>query len=375
MLKRANAKWVGRLLPWLAVLGLIALAGCQTLGPASVKAGRAQYNAAIHQTDKESLLLNLVRLRYNETPYFMEVSSVIASPVLEIITDATATITSGAATTYGVTPGLAYIENPSITYVPLSGERLIKRMLTPVDARTLTLLTEGGWDADRILRLCIQSVNGVGNAQEAAGPTPEISPEYEVFRRIAKNWRTLEQKNLLLIGAKDPQDEKSENTSVEFSLMPAALEIPAGQQLLRDLALDPKAKSYRLKKSIFGGGGDTVAVVTRPIMGIMYYLSQGVQVPKADITARVVTVTRDTNGNLFNWGEITAGLMNVQSSVGVPDKAYVAVYYRGHWFYISDDDIDSKRTFSLLSILLALNAGQTSGVGPIITRPIGGGGR
>ena len=39
-----------------------------------------------------------------------------------------------------------------------------------------------------------------------------------------------------------------------------------------------------------------------------------------------------------------------------PDRAFVSVHYRGHWFYIDDADLDSKTTFDLLPHLVSLQS-------------------
>jgi hypothetical protein len=45
------------------------------------------------------------------------------------------------------------------------------------------LLHRSGWSLDRLLRVCVQSLNQVPNAARAAGPTPGRAPEYEAFDR------------------------------------------------------------------------------------------------------------------------------------------------------------------------------------------------
>jgi hypothetical protein len=55
------------------------LIGCHQAGPDSVETSRSNYNIAIQQTSSEQLLLNLARLRYRDTPFFMEVASVSTS--------------------------------------------------------------------------------------------------------------------------------------------------------------------------------------------------------------------------------------------------------------------------------------------------------
>ena len=48
------------------------MGGC--FGPTAIRQTRDRYNEAIRQTNDEELLLNLVRLRYNEHPSFLPVT-------------------------------------------------------------------------------------------------------------------------------------------------------------------------------------------------------------------------------------------------------------------------------------------------------------
>ena len=62
-----------------SVLGVIILgnAGCTSLGHKNVSPDRFNYNDAISRSTQEQMLLNLVRLRFFETPVLLSVSSVL----------------------------------------------------------------------------------------------------------------------------------------------------------------------------------------------------------------------------------------------------------------------------------------------------------
>ena len=49
---------------------------------------------------------------------------------------------------------------------------------------------------------------------------------------------------------------------------------------------------------------------------------------------------------------------------------YASVRYRGHSFYIDDGDLSSKSTFSMLNLVLALQAGEIPSGAPILTLPV-----
>ena len=53
-----------------------AVTACGGLGASKVKGERSRYNIAIQGSNDEQLLLNLVRLKYRDTPFFLQVSSV-----------------------------------------------------------------------------------------------------------------------------------------------------------------------------------------------------------------------------------------------------------------------------------------------------------
>ena len=105
-------------------------------------------------------------------------------------------------------------------------------------------------------------------------------------------------------------------------------------------------------------------------MGSLFYVSQSVEVPPDDERAKRVTISRDAEGNRFDWREVTGGLVHIHSSKKKPQDAYLAVHYRGSWFYIEDSDLTSKSTFSLLMQLFALQAGEIKSTGPILTLPV-----
>ena len=70
--KKANHRYF-----LLIVLALLIVSGCAARGARRVPADRFNYNAAIAQSTREQMLLNIVRGRYLEVPVFLIVSSVL----------------------------------------------------------------------------------------------------------------------------------------------------------------------------------------------------------------------------------------------------------------------------------------------------------
>src|SRR5688500_20243932 len=72
-----------------AVAALLMLAsGCSSgIGPRSVPHDRFDYTEAISSSWKQQMLVNMVKLRYGDTPIFLDVVSVINQYALETTVD------------------------------------------------------------------------------------------------------------------------------------------------------------------------------------------------------------------------------------------------------------------------------------------------
>lgn len=137
-------------------LGILALTtACTTVGPTSIRTTRFDYNQAIIQTRYEQMLANLVRLRYRDAPYFLDVSSVSTQYVLR--GSANAGVATGTSIVGDATlgAGVDYEERPTVTYRPLTGEQFARNLLSPIDMSSILLLSASGWRADRLLRCCV----------------------------------------------------------------------------------------------------------------------------------------------------------------------------------------------------------------------------
>ncbi len=345
---------------------LLTLAGCANLGPRALQAGRNDYNVAIQQTNDEQLLLNLVRLRYRDTPLFLEVSSVTTQFAFTAGANGSATIRSGP-DQGGLGASLGYAEEPTVVYTPLQGEDFVQRFLAPISLDTILLLYHSGWSFDRVLRVAVQHLNGLDNASGASGPTPAVAPEYRQFRRAATLLRDMQSRQLLSLG----YEKRDGGNLAVIQIAPNAASLSETQELTTLLGLTQTQSRYALEPGVGNGKGNAISLDTRSLMGVLFYLSHAVEVPQADETIGRVTLTRDDAGHRFDWLRVTEALLHIRSQEDEPENAAVAIRYRGVWFYIDDSDLDSKSTFSLLSQLFALQSGKAEKMAPVLTIPIG----
>ena len=157
--------------------------------------------------------------------------------------------------------------------------------------------------------------------------------------------------------------------------MPADTNSPLAADVLavrEALQLAPGRDDFSLNAFPFKRQPDEVGIRCRSLMSILYFLSTAVEVPPPHLADGLVTVTRDEQGKPFDWKQLSGRVLTIRSQPDRPAHAAVAVKHRGWWFYIADNDPNSKITFTLLNTLFELQATTGSGKSPVLTLPVGG---
>ena len=346
----------------LVLVTSVALAGCMSAGPTLVSGSRTDYNVVLRQADDRQMLLNLVRLRYRDQPMFLEVGAL--NTQFSISNEVNASTVLGQGDSYlGVGGTVIATETPTVSYTPLKGADFVQRILTPINVNTLFLLNTSGWSSERLFRLVVDEMNDVGNAQGSNGPTPSKAPAYKEFKHLAFLLREMSLEGLVSRG--------SYNNQKVLSFEPEALDHPQYLEWCDALGLNPDKLVFPVMLATGDGSNGSINVNFRSLAGVMYFLSQSVQVPEEDVAAGRVTVTTDETGQPFDWQQVTEGILTIKSSPTPPENAAVAVNYRNSWFYIDDSDLDSKSTFVLLGQVYQLQAGDAKSAVPVLTLPVG----
>ena len=347
------------------------LCGCQSsFGPGALQATHPAYNQVIIQSLNEQMLLNLVRLKYRDKAYFLKVGSVTASMTFNG--------SAGIDTALDLAPGgnivkpnlgISYSDRPTISFQPLDGEDFLKSVLSSISFDALLVMTQSGWSIERVFGLCVERINNVYNAPTASGPSPAIEPEFRDFKRAMQLIRELQLAHEVEIGPDEHNDllvmfkvtDENRQKVLEVSSL-LEFDLPKdGNQYLR----------IRLDNNFLRINANELKIRPRSIASVLYYLSQQVDIPSSDVDAGLVTITRTSNGEPFNWDETPAGeFFHVRFSEDFPESAFLAIPYRGHWFYIADNDLESKSTFMLLTQLFDLQSGQSKYSGPTLTLPV-----
>lgn len=346
------------------------LVGCASLGPGTVARDRSDYAASISESWKRQALLNIVKLRYLDPPIFVDVGQIVAGYSLETTVTATGTfpeIDAGGGKTASVGAGGRYTDRPTITYVPLTGNRFVRSLMTPLPPESVFFTLQAGWPADAVLFATVASLNGLKNQETTiAGISP---PEPDFLRALALMRRLQQSGTVGMRVEGDPSRPRpqEQSTLLMFRTTDVSPETLAdSRELRRLLKLDPHADRFRLA---FGGTASSdkeVAVVTRSILHLMQTMASQVDVPEEDVVQGRVGP---------GWPPASADaaaaprLIRVSSAGAEPDDAFVSVRYRGRWFWIDDRDLKTKRTFAFLMLLFTLaDTGERETL-PLITIP------
>jgi hypothetical protein len=336
-------------------------------GPISLKSERSKYNLAIQKTNDEQLLLNLVRLKYRDTPFFLEVSNVASQFRLKNKASISAKLESLVKDIFTLGASTSYEESPTISYSPLHGDKFVKNILSTLPLKTITLLFHSGWSVERVFRVSFQLFGELENAPGASGPTPKLVPQYKEFLQAVKYLQELDDRDALSINYQEP----NEQPQMVLQISNEAKNSKPALKLAHAVNAVPGKITYVLTHFPTPDQVDYLRVVPRSFLGIMSYLSQSIEIPKKDILKGKVTLTKTLKGEDFDWSKVTGELLTIRSSNDEPLRAKVRVNYRDVWFYIDDSDLDSKSTFSLLTQIYSLQSGSIKSTEPVLTIGVG----
>ncbi len=354
--------------PIVSFLILSLMTGCVIDNTNQMALSHATYNEVLVRTKQEELLLNLVRLRYRDTPFFLDTASVTTSFKTETRMGLGALVPlTGSGSILEPSGNVMVGVSPTVSFVPIEGDAFLQNFLTPIPLDELLVLTQSGWGIDRVFGITLERINNLYNAKSASGPTPRYAPEDALDMEQLLLWMRQSQ----LQGSLDWYSDSDDNIYMQLAHASEA-DHPA-MKIRQLLEIDAESSKYPVSKKQVGNHGNGVAVATRSIMSILFYLSQNVTVPREHLDSGLVTLTRTRQGTPFDWAKTPAGKrFAVHSSRELPENAILQISYRGYFFFIKDNDLETKSTFMLLNHLYAFQSGTRPSRGPALTLPVGG---
>ena len=398
-----------------SVLMFVVLAGC-SMQAEIIQSRHWDLNETIRQTNDQQLLLNMVRMRYEETPYFLQISSISTSFSASANAGLQASLPSGgdAPDIYTPSTGFSYSETPTVTWSIPDSSEMLARFYAPIGTNQLTVLAQSGFDIVDVFTIGARKVNALQNRTFSMKDGLLVPPGYddflEAFRLIKELTRegladTVYSLNAKYGGVTLPISQMEPRGVAEgLSIGQLYLSREPGQatplQAIKPLHLrftkqsddDPRAKRLRelLKlrpdlytfpimditdvspeglRSLDGklaqvfDSNETVAQImltNRSVIEILQFASAFIVAPERDLEKGLVR-NRDLGPH---------DLLTVLSSTTEPDDAWLKVQYRGKWFYVPSTDLNSRSTFTLFSALFSSVVGDVPGAKPILTLPV-----
>ena len=114
--------------------------------------------------------------------------------------------------------------------------------------------------------------------------------------------------------------------------------------------MNPDATEFKLIVAQTSARADEIAIVTRSILQMMLNFAAQVEVPASDLAEhRVAPGLESVPGE-----QQATRILEIHCSETSPKDAILAVQYRGHWFWIDDRDLRSKKVFAFTMLLFSL---------------------
>lgn len=346
-----------------AILILLFLTGCGGLGGPAIMRDRFDYSVAISESWKSQMLLNIVKIRYSDTPIFMDVTSVINLLGFQN----TVNLAAGwsfppNANNQAIGGTTTWAERPTITYAPLTGEKFTRSLLTPIQPYGLISLVQSGWPVKALFRLCVKSINDMDNQSSAPGFARSEDPGFTkllgLLEQIQKSGA---------VGTRIERKDKQDSAIIVFRRKEGMETKQQELEARRLMGLKPEAEEFKIIYGAVPTREGEVAILTRSIMDIIIELCSQIDVPVEHASEGRTYATSPEIGE--GKGKVSP-LIRVRCSKDKPSDSFIAIQNRNHWFWIDDRDRQTKNIFSFLMILLSLVETGPSPPAPTVTVPI-----
>jgi len=344
---------------------LFAVSGCATVGPRSISMGRGDYNEAINKTEDEQLLLSIVKGRYGETFSLLAVSGVAAN--VRFRTNANTEVGIGPEEYYlgNLVPfsgGLAYEENPTITYTPVQGEQYLRQLLSPLPLDLLVLIVRSGTNPAATLTLLTNRINDMRNPDFLSGPKAEADPRFERFVELGEE---LDQAGVIQF-VEDPRED------VPFDILITSYAPTYSKKVREYLGLlglpMPTDESKDIVLPVYfavkGRDLDGIAISTRSTFDLIEILRAAIEIPQKH-TDEGLAIRYPKRG-------LAGEDLHIHASKDKPMRAAVAVKHRGYWFYIHETDMRTKLYYLMIRNLWSVSIAAVSDqrAAPVLTIPV-----
>jgi hypothetical protein len=332
---------------------VLLLTGCSTAQLSNVQQNRGNYNVALNKSDNEQFLLNIVRMRFDKSPFFIGVDSITTQTTLSYSTGGKDTTVGNAAGQNGAfwnfQPNIEFKHTPTVTYSPLQGTSYISGLLAPITVVQFNYLVQTNLNLASTFKLTVDNIGTLSNLADtwvrdgSDGSSTGVSfnhlvdfiDQSRVNGKLGLFATNYQNNPALVLVMKD--DATAAQVSKELQL----------DKTYRKIILSPMLSTLK--------SGNVVQFRTRSFFAVLNFISYGV-----DISANDEKKFGVSSNELKVQDQMTDNLFRLRSSETSPVNAYTKVSYEGRWYYLTNDDITSKTTLMFLKLIYSLEAGEVS---------------
>jgi hypothetical protein len=242
----------------------------------------------------------------------------------------------------------------------MTGEKFLRGLITPIDPKNIFFMLQAGYPADFILGLTVESLNGVRNRSVTPGAVREADAG---FIRVQQLLREVQAAGG--VGMRVEEDKAKGSTAVLFFQredLPDDIRAKA-VEIRRLLRLPEDQHRFALHYSPMRGADDELTVNSRSMLQILQAFASYVEVPEQHVAAKVAAPLAERTAA----GQRDVG--RIRSGPARPDQAYVAVQYRGQWFWVEDSDFLTKRALTAVMFFFTLADTGSPERLPLVTIP------
>lgn len=365
----ARSCWSGWLRLWAPTVVFVSLSGCMSFGAMTLDRDRFDFTQAMANSWKQQTLLNIVKMRYGDTPIFVDVGQIVSSYQLSSTVQAGGTVypnlervpSTSISNFFNLGVQGQYTDRPTITYTPLTGSQFIQTLMTPIPPIRLFELIEAGWRVDLLFMAAVQTVNGLSNSRGGA----QLRLEDPEFVQLVKALRRIQESGSVGLRADVSKDKKDEGLVMFFAMRKVPPEIQKEQDTVkRLLGLNPEKSEFSVVYGAAPDRDDVIALHTRSGFQILYELATFVQVPEEHEREQRAYPHLPSPPD----GQATLpSLIRIASGDTKPIDAFSKVYYNDRWYWIENRDLPSKALFSFLLVMLTLAESGHKAPSPFVT--------
>jgi len=317
------------------------------------------YGRSLSDNWKAQMLANLVKMRYVDMPVFVDVGQIVSGYSLETMVQAgiglNNSFTGGNAQTLGASG--KYTDRPTITYTPKTGTDYLRSLLEPVEPKSLLSLVQAGYSSELLFAWAIESINGVHNYSVTGKRSRYADPEFTEFIKIFQELQDLGAVSFEI--RTDPAAKRDMIVLFEAKGLDEAT-IRKRDRSREILDLNPEVDRFRVVYGPFAPQDDVLALQTRSILQMLSALSGFIDIPPEKSSHAL---------GGFDLPPGTSRPFHVHSSPDQPKDSFTKIKYKGYWYWIENDDLASKRVFTLMLFLTTLTNTGSDANAPVLTIP------